>query len=114
MRVEYNKTWFVVGKSAEENWKIISEADKDYYWVHADGVPSSHIIIEVDVPLTEELKYACELCRLQTKKIKNATIKFVATQVKNIKFGSKPGEVYFKDNNKLLFIEHQSVPATAG
>lgn len=114
MRIEFNKTWFVVGKSAEENWKIISEADKDYYWVHADGVPSSHIIIEVDVPLTEELKYACELCRLQTKKIKNSSVKFVATQVKNIKFGSKPGEVYFKDNKKLLFIEHQSAPAIAG
>lgn len=114
MRIEFNKTWFVVGKSAEENWKIISEADKDYYWVHADGVPSSHIIIEVDVPLTEELKYACELCRLQTKKIKNSSVKFVATQVKNIKFGSKPGEVYFKDNTKLLFIEHQSAPAIAG
>ncbi len=114
MRIEFNKTWFVVGKSAEENWKIISEADKDYYWVHADGVPSSHIIIEVDVPLTEELKYACELCRLQTKKMKNSSVKFVATQVKNIKFGSKPGEVYFKDNSKIIFIEHQSVPAIAG
>jgi predicted ribosome quality control (RQC) complex YloA/Tae2 family protein len=114
MRIEFNKTWFVVGKSAEENWKIISEADKDYYWVHADGVPSSHIIIEVDVPLTEELKYACELCRLQTKKIKNSSVKFVATQVKNIKFGSKPGEVYFKDDKKLIYIEHKLVPATAG
>ncbi len=114
MRIEFNKTWFVVGKSAEENWKIISEADKDYYWVHADGVPSSHIIIEVDVPLTDELKYACELCRQQTKKIKNSSVKFVATQVKNIKFGSKPGEVYFKDDKKLIFIEHKLVPATAG
>jgi predicted ribosome quality control (RQC) complex YloA/Tae2 family protein len=114
MRIEYNKTWFVVGKSAEENWKIISEADKDYYWVHADGVPSSHIIIEIDVPLVEELKYACELCRNQTKKIQNSSVKFVATQVKNIKFGSKPGEVYFKDNSKIIFIENPSVPATAG
>ena len=63
MRIEFNKTWFVVGKSAEENWKIISEADKDHYWIHADGVPSAHIIIEIDVPLKEELEYACELCK---------------------------------------------------
>ena len=114
MRVEFNKTWFVVGKSAEENWKIISEADKDYYWVHADGAPSAHIIIEVDIPLDEELKYACELCKQQTKKIQNSSVKFVATQVKNIKFGSKPGEVYFKDNSKLKIIDNKSVPATAG
>jgi predicted ribosome quality control (RQC) complex YloA/Tae2 family protein len=105
MRIEFNKTWFVVGKSAEENWKIISEADKDYYWLHADGAPSAHIIIEIDIPLTEELKYACKLCRNQTKKIQNSSMKFVTTQVKNIKFGSKPGEVYFKNNKNLIFIE---------
>jgi predicted ribosome quality control (RQC) complex YloA/Tae2 family protein len=114
MRIEYNKTWFVVGKSAEENWKIISEADKDYYWVHADGIPSSHIIIEIDVPLVDELQYACELCRLQTKKMKDSSVKFVATQVKNIKFGSKPGEVYFKDNKNLIFIENKPTQTIAG
>ncbi len=65
---------------------------------------SAHIIIEVDVPLIEELKYACELCKNQTKKINNSSIKFVATQVKNIKFGSKPGEVYFKNNSNVIFI----------
>ncbi len=104
MRVEFNKTGFVVGKSAEDNWKIISEADKDYYWVHADNVPSSHIIIEIDEPLQEELEYACQLCKAQTKKIKNHLIKYVYTQVKNIKFGSKPGEVYFRDNSKVKMI----------
>jgi predicted ribosome quality control (RQC) complex YloA/Tae2 family protein len=114
MRIEYNKTWFVVGKSAEDNWRIISEADKDYYWVHADGVPSSHIIIEIDMPLVEELKYACELCRTQTKKMKDSSVKFVATQVKNIKLGSKPGEVYFKDISKLIFIENKPTQAIAG
>jgi predicted ribosome quality control (RQC) complex YloA/Tae2 family protein len=106
MRIEFNKTWFVVGRSAEENWKIISEADKDYYWLHADGIPSAHIIIEVDVPLTEELKYACELCINQTKKIKKSSMTFVATQVKNIKFGSKPGEVYFKNSSNVIIIEN--------
>ncbi len=115
MRVEYNGTSFVVGRSAEENWKIISEAEKDFYWVHADNVPSAHIIIEIDKPLDDEIQYACQLCRLQTKKIKNSSVKFVITQVKNIKFGSKPGEVYFKDNSKLTLIENK-IPtiATAG
>jgi predicted ribosome quality control (RQC) complex YloA/Tae2 family protein len=105
MRVEYNKTWFVVGKSAEENWNIISAADKDYYWVHADGVPSAHIIIEIDQPLDDELQYACQLCKTQTKKIKDTSIKYVITQVKNIKLGSKAGEVYFKDNSKTKIIQ---------
>jgi predicted ribosome quality control (RQC) complex YloA/Tae2 family protein len=108
MRVEYNKTSFIIGKSAEENWKIISEANKDHYWVHADGVPSAHIIIEIDIPLPEELQYACDLCKQQTKKIQNTSVKFVATQIKNIKLGSKPGQVYFKNDSDLIFIDSKS------
>lgn len=104
MQVKNNDITFVVGRSAEENWNIISKADKDYYWVHADSVPSSHIIIEIDKPLLEDIQYACELCKMQTKKIKSSSIKYVYTQVKNIKFGSKPGEVYFRDNSKVQTI----------
>jgi predicted ribosome quality control (RQC) complex YloA/Tae2 family protein len=104
MQTEYNKVRFIVGRSAEENWKIISNADKDYYWVHADNIPSSHIIIEIDKPLLKDIQYACELCKIQTKKIKGASIQYVYTQIKNIKFGSKPGEVYFRDNSKVQTI----------
>jgi predicted ribosome quality control (RQC) complex YloA/Tae2 family protein len=101
MRVEYNNIWFVVGKSAEDNWKIISEADKSYYWVHASNVPSAHIIIEIDEPLEQEIQFACQLCKNKTKKIKSSENKYSVTQINNIKFGSKPGEVYFKDNKKV-------------
>ncbi len=104
MRTEYNGTNFVVGRSAEENWKIIAQADKEYYWVHANDVPSAHVIIEIDKPLNEEFEYACDLCKIQTKLSKKSSIKFITTQVKNIKFGSKPGEVYFKDTSKLRII----------
>jgi predicted ribosome quality control (RQC) complex YloA/Tae2 family protein len=101
MRIEFNKTWFVIGKNSEDNWKIISEADKDYYWVHADSIPSAHIIIEVDQILDDEIQYACKLCKIHSKKITNFPAKFVLTQVKNLRYGSKPGEVYFKDNTKV-------------
>ena len=105
MRIECNNTWFVVGKSAEENWRIISEANKDYYWVHAVDIPSSHVIIEIDKPLDLELQYACQLCKNQTKKIKDRSTKYIGTQIKNIKLGSKPGEVYFRDNSKPFIIQ---------
>jgi predicted ribosome quality control (RQC) complex YloA/Tae2 family protein len=101
MRIQYNNTWFVVGKSAEDNWKIILNSNKEYYWVHAENVPSSHIIIEIDDPLEDEIKYACQLCKTQTKKIQNSSVQFIITQVKNIKLGSKPGEVYFKDKSNV-------------
>lgn len=101
MRIEFNNIWFIIGKNAEDNWKIISEADKDYYWIHADSVPSAHIIIEVDQILDEDIQYACKLCMSYSKKITSFPAKFVLTQVKNLKFGSKAGEVYFKDNSKV-------------
>ena len=104
MRIEYNKTWFVVGKSAEENWKIILDAEKDYYWIHASDVPSAHVIIEIDKPLDEEIQYACQLCKSQTKKIKDFSIEYVVTQVKNIKLGSKAGQVYFRDTSKVSIV----------
>jgi predicted ribosome quality control (RQC) complex YloA/Tae2 family protein len=104
MRIEYNKTLFVVGKSAEENWKIILDAEKDYYWVHASDVPSAHVIIEIDKPLDEEIQYACQLCKTQTKKIKDVSIEYVVTQVKNIKLGSKAGQVYFRDTSKVSIV----------
>jgi predicted ribosome quality control (RQC) complex YloA/Tae2 family protein len=103
MRIEFNKTWFVIGKSAEDNWKIILQADKEYYWVHANNLPSAHIIIEIDMPTKEEFEYARQLCLNQTKKLNNTT-KFITTQISNIKLGSKPGEVYFKDNTKIINI----------
>jgi predicted ribosome quality control (RQC) complex YloA/Tae2 family protein len=105
MRIEYNNTWFVVGKSAEENWKIISLADKDYYWVHAADIPSSHVVIEVDIPLDDEIQYACRLCKEQTKKIKDYSTKYIITKIKNIKLGSKPGEVYFKDKLNVNLVQ---------
>ena len=104
MRQENNKTSYVVGKSADENWKIILEAEKDYYWVHVSNVPSAHVIIEIDKPLDDEITYACQLCKAHTKKIKDckdSSIEYVVTQVKNIKLGSKPGQVYFRDISKV-------------
>ena len=101
----FNGTNFIVGKDAEDNWKIILESYNDYYWVHADNIPSAHVIIEIDEPLQEEFQYACDLCKKHTKiKNKNKAIKFVTTQISNLKLGSKPGEVYFKDNNKCVIL----------
>ena len=98
MEYTFNKTKFIVGRNAIENWKIISKADKNYYWFHLSDIASAHIIIEIDVePTPEELNYALDLCKAQTFKNKESkNISYIYTQVKNLKFGSKPGEVYIK------------------
>jgi predicted ribosome quality control (RQC) complex YloA/Tae2 family protein len=98
-KYNYNSIDFIVGQSAEENWKIILQADRSYYWLHADNIPSAHIIICTDKPLKDDYIYACNLCKEQTKI--NKTIEYISTPIRNIKLGSKPGEVYFRDQNKI-------------
>ena len=92
----YNAITFKVGTNASENWSLISAANKDDYWVHLDGVPSAHVIIEMDQPLQDELNYAAQLCKEQTKFPVDKVMACVATPIKNLKLGSKPGEVVFK------------------
>jgi len=92
---------YIVGKSAENNWKIILEAKKDYYWIHANDIASTHVIICIDKPLESEIQFACNLCKKHTNKLMNITspIKYIGCYIQNIKLGSKPGEVYFKNNS---------------
>jgi len=99
---KYNKNSinFIVGENAADNWKIILAADKTYTWLHAEGSPSAHVIIEIDYVVQEDIKYACELCKQHTPKLPN-NCKYVYTLISNIKLGSKPGEVFFKSDANL-------------
>jgi hypothetical protein len=97
----FNKTVFHVGTTAEENWKLILSADSSYSWVHMDGVPSAHVIIEVDDdPSTEELLYAAQVCSAQTK---TQCKKFIHTKINNIRLATKPGSVAFRKNAPVQF-----------
>ncbi len=93
-----DKTKYIVGRNAKENWKIISKADKNYYWLHLEQIPSAHVIIEIDVePTLEELNVAFELCKQATfKNNEYKKVTYMYTQIKNLKFGSKEGEVIIK------------------
>jgi predicted ribosome quality control (RQC) complex YloA/Tae2 family protein len=88
----FNGTTFSLGTNAEENWSLLSKADKDHYWVHLANVPSAHVIVHVDDILPEELEYAKQLILDQTKKAKR-TEDIVWAKVRQLKRGSKPGEV---------------------
>jgi predicted ribosome quality control (RQC) complex YloA/Tae2 family protein len=102
IRYTFNNIGFIVGKNAEDNWSIIKQSESDNFWVHAHGIPSTHVIIEIDKPNEEEIQYACNLCKLHTK-ITNNKIRYIVTRVDNIKLGSKPGEVYFKKEEECSY-----------
>lgn len=91
----FNGTSFTLGTNAEENWSLLSMADKDHYWIHLANVPSAHVIVHVDDVLPEELEFARQLILGQTKKAKS-TEGIVWARVRQLKRGSKPGEVIIK------------------
>jgi predicted ribosome quality control (RQC) complex YloA/Tae2 family protein len=66
-----------------------------------DGVPSAHVIIEVDdEPSTDELMYAAQLCIAQTK---TQSKKFVHTKINNVRLAAKPGSVVFRKTEPVQF-----------
>ena len=98
----YNSINFKVGQSAEENWKLILKSARTDQWIHAEGRPSAHVIIEYDDITTDDIKYGCNLCAEQTK-ITTRPVLFQITSVSNLKLGSKPGEVIIRDEAKASY-----------
>ena len=94
-----NSIIFKVGENAEDNWKIILAADRNSWWLHADNCPSTHIIIDTDEVLEDDIQYAFSLCKAYTKR---KVTSYVLTRVSNLKLGSKPGEVFFKKQTDLI------------
>ncbi len=92
-RFEKAGTSYIRGLNAEDNWRILAAADKSWWWVHLEGEPSAHVIIEIDVePLQDELDFAKELILNQTPKApRQAPI--VYAEVRRLRRGSKVGEV---------------------
>lgn len=92
-RFEKAGTTYILGLNAEDNWRILAAADKSWWWVHLEGAPSAHVIIEIDVePLQDELDYARELILAQTPKAPRRA-HIVYAEVRRLRRGTKVGEV---------------------
>jgi hypothetical protein len=92
-RFEKAGTTYILGLNAEDNWRILAAADKSWWWVHLEGAPSAHVIIEIDVePLQDELDFAKELILNQTPKAPRLS-NIVYAEVRRLRRGTKVGEV---------------------
>ena len=86
-------TNFRLGENAKENHMIIDDADKNDWWVHIDGLPSAHCIIEKSEIDILDLDFASSLIRNISKYKNQKNLRFCYTQVKNLKKTKNPGEV---------------------
>ena len=93
---------FVIGQSAKDNWKILSEAKQNYIWFHLDDYPSPYVILHKTFTesLKSEIKEAAIACKENSKYKNLPSISVIYCEVKNLRKGSKVGQVIIKSNKK--------------
>ena len=83
-----------VGKSAQDNWDIIEDADSSDIWFHVANHPSCHVILEVNgTPIKKihrsVIKHCSILCKEGSKQKNVRKVKIIYTEVKNITIDKK-------------------------
>lgn len=87
-----------LGENANENHKIIDDADKEDWWFHIDGYPSGHCIVEkIDIDI-EDIRFASNIVKENSKYKNHKNLRICYTQVKNLKKTKNPGEVKLLKN----------------
>lgn len=96
---------FYVGESAEDNWKMLDNADSNHYFFHLSSFPSPYVIYPKDSITEKEIKKGAEVCLSHTKfrYLKNIYVDF--TQVGNVKKGEIVGEILYRSNRKVRMVK---------
>ena len=98
----------IMGKSAEENWKIIDDSHENDIWFHLDDYPSPHIILKTnnrDIKLINKqtLIHCASLCKEHSKYTNMKNISIIYTKIKNVKKADIIGSV-FTSSTKIIKI----------
>ena len=92
-----------IGKNAEENTKLVTDSDKEWYWFHLDKFPSCHVILCSNDINNNMVLQAGQLVKENSKyKFKNIGINYC--KIKNLVPGSEPGSVSFVSNRQVKLI----------
>jgi len=98
-----NECMIRLGQNAQENWDLV-DSDPTYIWFHLNSYPSGHVVIYNIDPTLEELIYAANLCKSNTKYRNLKNIKVCYTNCGNLKKGTTVGSVTYKSNRKVKHI----------
>lgn len=113
-----HKVRFVVGSTAEENWKILSKAKQNHIWFHLDKSASPYVILEASFKELEKLVkknpdvgsvkdfiyHAGKLCKENSKSKRMNNVTIIYTEVKNVSKGDVTGEAILKRGCKKIKI----------
>lgn len=97
-KVEIDGFVVYIGKDAKSNdYLTFKMADGEDIWLHAKGVPGSHVVIRVreNLPTEQVIKKVAELAKTNSKADKSQTVKVVYCQSKFVKkeSGMNDGQV---------------------
>lgn len=87
-----------LGQKAIQNWELLETAAPYHWWFHLDEFPSGHFFLETidgnKTPTKRQIYKSALQCRLHSKyKNSHAPVTVIYTQVKNLKKGTRNGEV---------------------
>ena len=101
--VEYNIN---IGHNKNNNWKIIDLAKNTDIWFHTENGPSSHVILQSEVPIRnipiQVLKRCCCLCKTYSKSKTIAKCPIIYTTIDNIVKTDIIGQVVSQNTHKII------------
>ena len=86
-----------VGKNNLQNERLIRTSDPDAIWLHAKGVPASHVILNAKEPAREDLLLAVEIAAYHSGASTSGNVPVDYTRVRHVKkpSGARPGFVNY-------------------
>ena len=106
MEDNLNENLMTIGRSAEDNWKILSEADQTDTIFHLEGFPSPYVIVKKPFDQLEkaDVVAAAIACKSKSKYKSISKVSVLWTSVSNVTKGKVTGEFYIKSNKKVKTI----------
>ena len=95
---------FKIGLNAKDNTNLVKQASQQDLWFHVQNGTSAHVILTHDQISPDTISAAAHACKSHSKFKHVRKVKIMYCEVKNLKAGSKPGQVLIKSNKKCKVI----------
>ena len=98
---------FIIGKNAEDNFKIIDESTDEDIWFHLKDESSCHVIAKINNTYKKkELRYILKqgaiLCKLNSKYKNVQSTPIIYTKIKNVTKTNILGSVIVKNEKTII------------
>ena len=103
LQYRFEDTQILVGKNNLQNEQLVRTSDPNATWMHAKGIPASHVIVNHPNPSRELLAFAAKVAAFHSEASASENVPVDYTHVKHVKkpSGSRPGFVNYFHQHTL-------------